>query len=82
LAGELGVSLSDFDESFLEEQLERMRRLNERMSQIHDRLVENSESIARDRDQFHGPSGTAVRDVRTHQTHNYPESAPKRRRKR
>ena len=76
------MSISDFDGAFLEEQLERMRRLNEHMSQVHNRVVQNSESIARDRDQFHSPATTAVRDVRPHQTHNYPESIPKRRRKR
>ena len=66
-----------FDGSFLEEQLERMRRLNERMSQVHDRVVENSENIARDREQLHTP----LNNVRLHQTHDYPEST-KRTRKR
>jgi hypothetical protein len=45
-------------------------------------VVENSESIARDRDQFHSRYENVVRDVRTHQTHDYPERAPRRRRRR
>ena len=44
--------MADFDGSFLEEQLERMRRLNERLSQAHNRVVENSENFARDRDRL------------------------------
>ena len=73
--------MADFDGSFLEEQLERMRRLTERMSQAHNRVVENSENIARDRDQLHNPHDNVVRDVRRHQTHDYP-AASRRRRKR
>jgi hypothetical protein len=69
--------MADSDGSFLEEQLERMRRLNERLSQLHNRVVENSEDIARDRDQLHSPHD----NVRRHQTHDYPQPA-KRKRKR
>ena len=73
--------MADSDDSFLEEQLERMRRLTDTMSQVHNRVVENSESIARDRDLLHSPLSD-VRDLRTHQTHDYPEDAPKRRKRR
>jgi hypothetical protein len=72
--------MADFDGSFLEEQLERMRRLTERMSQAHERVVENSESIARDRVQFHSPVSNVVRDVRMHQSHDYSEPRKRRRR--
>ena len=71
--------MSDLDDSFLEEQLERMRRLTERMSQVHSRVVENSLSISRDRDQLHSPL-CDVRDLRTHQSHDY--SRPRKRRRR
>jgi hypothetical protein len=77
-AGELAFTMAG---TFLEEQLERMRRLTERMSQVHNRVVENSESIARDREQLHRPAGNVVRDVRSHHTHDYPRTAPKRKRK-
>jgi hypothetical protein len=80
-AGDQNGAMAEFDGTFLEEQLERMRRMNERMSQVHNRVVENSESIARDRDQLHTPLNNVVRDVRRHQTHDYPEAA-KRKRKR
>jgi hypothetical protein len=63
------------DESFLEEQLERMRRLNERMSEVHNRVVENSEHIARDRDRLH----SAHDNVRRHQTHDYPARRKRKR---
>jgi hypothetical protein len=76
-----GRDVGEFDDSFLAEQLERMRRLNERMSQVHARVVEVSENIARDRDQLHSPQDNVVRDVRRHQTHDYPEPT-KRQRKR
>jgi hypothetical protein len=75
------VAMAEFDSSFLEEQLERMRRLNERMSQVHNRVVEISENIARDRDQLHGPQNDVVRDVRRHQTHDYPEPTKHRRKR-
>jgi hypothetical protein len=71
--------MADFDGTFLEEQLERMRRLTERMSQVHNRVVENSASIARDRELLHSPASNVVHDVRTHQSHDY--SAPRKRRR-
>jgi hypothetical protein len=74
------LGIEHLEESFLAEQLERMRRLTERMSQAHNRVVENCESIARDRDQLHSPLSD-VRDLRPLQTHDYSES-PKRRRRR
>jgi hypothetical protein len=73
--------MATFNGSFLEEQLERMRRLNERMSEAHDRVLENSENIARDRDQLHSPDHNVVRDVRRHQTHDYPQSARRKRKR-
>ena len=75
------VAMADFHGSFLEEQLERMRRLNERMSEVHDRVVENSEYIARDREQLHSPHHNVVRDVRRHQTHDYPQPAGRKRKR-
>jgi hypothetical protein len=68
------------DDSFLEEQIERMRRLTERMSQVHSRVVEHSASVFRDRDQLHSPLSD-VSDLRTHQSHSYPLSKPRRRRR-
>jgi hypothetical protein len=53
--------------------------LTERMSQAHNRVVENSECIARDRGQFHSPANNVVHDVRTHQSHDY--SVPRKRRR-
>jgi aspartyl aminopeptidase len=70
----------DTDETFLAEQLERMRRLSERMSQVHSRVVENSTFISRDRDHLHSPLAD-VRDLRTHQTHDYPDLSKRRRRR-
>ena len=64
----MALVMAEFDGSFLEEQLERMRRWNERMSEVHNRVVENSENIARDRDQLHGPPDNVVRDVRRFKT--------------
>ena len=75
------LAMADFHGSFLEEQLERIRRLNERMSEVHDRVVENSEHIARDRDQLHSSENNVVRDVRRHQTHDYPQSARRKRKR-
>jgi len=73
--------MAEFNESFLEEQLERMRRLTERVSQVHSRVVENSENIARDRDQLHSPHNNVVRDLRRLQTHDYPGTARRRRKR-
>jgi hypothetical protein len=58
-------------DDFLEEQLERMRRLTERMSQMHRRVTENSELISRDRDALYSGPLYEVRDFRTHQTYDY-----------
>ena len=69
--------MANFDGSFLEEQLERMRRLNERLSQVHNRVVENSEHIARARDRLHSPHD----NVRRHQTHDYPQPAGRKRKR-
>jgi hypothetical protein len=59
------------DDSFLEEQLERMRRLTERMSQVHSHVAEYSELISRDRDALHSGPLQRVRDLRTYQTYDY-----------
>ena len=51
-------------ESFLEEQLQRIRKLTERMSQVHAQSAELSDEIARDRDiAGHNPLNE-VRDYR------------------
>lgn len=53
-------------EKALEEQLERMRRLNERLNDINRGVAENTELISRDREaQRHNPLHE-VRDYRTH----------------
>ena len=69
--------------SFLEEQLERMRRLTERMAQVRSELIIGSEVVSRERELHHdGPLGE-IRDYRTHQTHDYAsraEDRPARRR--
>jgi hypothetical protein len=65
LAGERVV----MGNSFLEEQLQRMRRLTERMAQMHSEV---GEAMARDR------KAQRVRDYRTHQTHDYPDRAEDR----
>jgi hypothetical protein len=75
------VAMGGFDGSFLEEQLERMRRLNERMSEVHDRVVENSKCIARDRAELHSRDNNVVRDVRRHQTHDYPVPSRRKRKR-
>lgn len=77
----MALVMADFNGSFLEEQLERMRRLNERMREVHDRVVENSQHIARDRDQLHSPYDNVVRDVRRHQTHDYPQPVRRKRKR-
>jgi hypothetical protein len=59
------------DQAFLEEQLERMRRLTERMSQVHTHVSEYSELISRDRDALHSGPLQQVRDLRTHLTQDY-----------
>jgi hypothetical protein len=66
------------DDSFLEEQLERMRSLTERMSQVHTHVVANCDLISRDRDQLHSGPLSDVRDYRTHQTHDYSDKRRRR----
>jgi hypothetical protein len=66
------------DDSFLEEQLERMRRLTERMTQVHTYVVENSDLISRDRDLLHSGPLSDGRDYRTHQTHDYTKKRVRR----
>ena len=73
------MAIGEFNESFLQEQLERMRRLNERMSQVHERVIENCENIARERDLLHSPHHNIMRNVQRHQTHDYPQPAQRRR---
>jgi hypothetical protein len=50
----------------LEEQLERVRRLSERVAQIHEQLAENTELINRDRGLATGSPLHQVRDFRHH----------------
>ena len=71
------LAMAGFNGRFLEEQLERMRRLNERLSQVHNRVVENSEHIARDRVRLH----SAHDHVRQHRTHDYPQQARRKRKR-
>jgi len=82
-------------ESFLEEQLQRIRELTERMSQVQSRSAELSDEIARDRHiAGHNPLNE-VRDYRvvSHGTshcstsierprHSARDSSPRRRRRR
>jgi hypothetical protein len=60
--------------SFLEEQLERVRRLTERMAQIHSNVTENSARISRDREARHDGPLQGIRDYRTHQSPDYETS--------
>lgn len=55
-------------DKLLEEQLERMRRLTERMSQAHRKVTENAELISRDRDGLSRGPLDDVRDYRTLQS--------------
>jgi hypothetical protein len=57
--------------SFLEEQLERVRRLTERMAQIHSNVTENSARISREREARHDSPLQGIRDYRTHQAPDY-----------
>ena len=54
----------------LEEQLERMRRLNEQLTAMQRSVTENRELITRDRPVSHGPL-SSVRDCRTHLSPEY-----------
>jgi hypothetical protein len=76
--------------SFLEEQLERVRQMTERVAEARSLLLETSELVARDRYAMHYGPLHEVRDLRTHQTHDPQpgdrssaiEPAPRRRRRR
>lgn len=61
------------DWSLLDEQIERMRRMSDRMSQAHDQIVENVEEIARARESIQSGPLHEVRDYRTHETKNLPD---------
>ena len=52
------------DDQFLEEQIARMRRLTERMSQMHRGVAENSRLISRDREMLVNGPLHQVRDFR------------------
>lgn len=60
-----------------EEQLERMRRLNEQLTAINRRVEENNRLIARDRAISRGPLND-IRDFRTHQSPDYEDFPPSR----
>jgi hypothetical protein len=62
----------------LEEQLERIRSLNEQLSAMHRGVAENSRLIERDRSQPRGPLND-VRDYRTHQSPDYQDFPPQQR---
>lgn len=59
-------------EKILEEQIERMRQLTERMSEIRREVVRNTEFISQHRRAPAGPLGE-YRDYRTLQSPAYPE---------
>ena len=61
--------------SFLEEQLQRMRRLTERMAEVHSEVAE---VMSRDKEAQHPGPLQGVRDYRTHQTHDYADRAEDR----
>jgi hypothetical protein len=52
-------------ENFLEEQLRRIRRMNEQMSRVHNNAAEISEELARDRAAIRRDPLRAVRDFRS-----------------
>ena len=62
----------------LEEQLERMRRLNEQLSAMYRGVTENSRLIERDRGIRSSPLSD-VRDYRTHQSPDYDDFPPPQR---
>jgi hypothetical protein len=57
--------------SFLEEQLERVKRLTEWMAQIHSEMTENSALISRDRETRDNRPFQGIRDYRTLQSPEY-----------
>lgn len=62
----------------LEEQLERMRSLNEQLSAMHRGVTENNRLIERDRRTPSGPLND-VRDYRTYQSPDYEDFLPPQR---
>ena len=62
----------------LEEQLERIRSLNEQLSAMHRGVAENSRLIERDRGARGGPLND-VRDYRIHQSPDYDDFPPHQR---
>lgn len=62
--------------SFLLEQLERVKRMTERVAQAH-RVAETSEFASREQETDRG-SLEDVRDCRTHQSPDYGNKAPDR----
>ena len=65
------------DESFLLEQLTRMREMSERMSEVRSLAAEVTEQIARDRDQMRNNPLYQIRDFRTEQPYD-PLESPRR----
>jgi hypothetical protein len=64
------------DESFLMEQLIKMREMSERMSKARTRVVELSEQLARERDRLRRNPLFDVRDFRTDQPYAPLETPP------
>jgi hypothetical protein len=71
-------------ESFLREQLERIRALTERMTAVQNRVAELSDEIAHDREAMHQGPLHEVRDYRTYSSPNTdePRQSPARGRRR
>jgi hypothetical protein len=57
-------------ESFLEEQLKRIREMTEQMSRVRDRAAEISNEVARAREPFRHSPLHEVRDLRTYSSHH------------
>jgi hypothetical protein len=67
------------DESFLKEQLERIRRLTERMSALQSHAAELSDAMAHDREAMRHTPLHAVRDYRTYSgSETYRPAEPRR----
>jgi len=64
-------------QSFLKEQLKRLREMTEQMARVHDHATELSHELERDRDAatHHDPLAE-VRDFRSYSSPNYDESSP------
>lgn len=65
-------------ESFLEEQLQRIKALTERMRQVQNRAAELTRELAREREMHHHSPLQDIRDLRTHTS--VPDLPPRRRR--